>query len=277
MLTIDLHIHTVASDGAHTPEEIVAMALRAGLRVIAITDHDALDALPAALEAAAGTDLDIIPGVEISCNGQSSDVHLLGYYVDWHNQSLRQAVGRSQHARVGRAQAMLERLRSLGIDLSWERVRELAGDGAIGRPHIAAALTEANHVGSVREAFDLYLGRDRPAYVSRLKLEPEEAIRLVRDAGGVPVLAHPWGQEASVPRLAQAGLAGLEAYYAGYPDEVVSALVALAKRHDLITTGGSDFHGLSVMPDRNIGSARVPRHCLRALEDRHRRILAEEG
>jgi len=273
--TIDLHIHTAASDGAHTPAEVVSMAQQAGLRVISITDHDALDALPAAIKAASDTDLQVIPGVEISCEGQRSDVHLLAYHVDWHNQTLGDALTRSQHARVGRAQAILKRLKGLGIDLPWDRVLQLAGEGAIGRPHIAAALTESNHVSSVREAFDLYLGRDRPAYVSRLKLQPEEAIRLVRSAGGVPVLAHPWGQEGVIPRLVRAGLAGIEAYYAGYSDEVVANLVALAKRYGLVTTGGSDFHGFAVMPDRAIGSARVPSHCVRALEGQHRRIVAE--
>ncbi len=273
--TVDLHIHTVASDGAHTPQEIVAMARVAGLRVIAITDHDALDSVPAALDAAADGGPEVIPGVEISCEGEASDVHILAYHVDWHNAPLRESLARSQYARVGRAQAMLERLRNLGIELSWDRVLQLAGDGAIGRPHIAAALAESHHVGSVREAFDLYLARDRPAFVSRLKLAPEEAIQLVRGAGGVPVLAHPWGLEQAVPGLVRAGLAGLEAYYAGYPEEVVADLRALAGHYGLVTTGGSDFHGLSVIPERTLGSARVPASSVPSLADLHRRIVAE--
>ncbi|NLD74081.1 MAG: PHP domain-containing protein [Chloroflexi bacterium] len=271
---VDLHIHTTASDGVHTAQEVVDLALRAGLRVMAITDHDTLAALPAALDAASGR-IQMIPGVEISCEGPRGEVHLLAYYIDRENVPLREALARSQHARIGRARAVLERLRGLGIDISWERVLQLAGDGAIGRPHIAAALTEAQHVGSVREAFDRYLAQDRPAFVARAKLSPEEAIRLARQAGGVPVLAHPWGQEEMVPALARAGLAGLEAYYTGYSDQVVSGLVALAKRHRLITTGGSDFHGQAVIPERRMGDARVPMHCVRALERERERIRAE--
>ena len=266
-------MHTVISDGAHAPEEVVAMARRAGLRVIAITDHDALDAIAPA-RAAAGGDLEVIAGVEISCEGPQGEVHLLAYHIDIDNAPLGEALARSRHTRIGRAQAMLERLRALGIDIPWERVRHLAGDGAIGRPHIAAALAEARHVGSVREAFDLYLAQDRPAYVARAKLTPEVAIGLVRRAGGVPVLAHPWGHEEMVPDLVRAGLAGVEAHYLGYPDEVVSGLVSLAKRYGLVTTGGSDFHGATVIPERRLGDARVPPHCVRALEERRERIRA---
>jgi len=250
------------------------MARQAGLQAIAITDHDTLEAIPAVLDAASGSEIEIIPGVEISCEAEAYDIHILGYHMDWHNAPLREALARSQFARVGRAQAMLERLRDLGIDLSWERVLELAGDGVIGRPHIAAALAESHHVGSVREAFDLYLGRDRPAFVSRAKLTPEEAIRLVRDAGGVPVLAHPWGLEQEIPGLVRAGLVGLEAYYGGYQEDVVANLRALASRHGLLVTGGSDFHGLAVIPDRPLGSTFVPVTCVQSLAEFHRRLVA---
>jgi len=129
-------------------------------------------------------------------------------------------------------------------------------------------------VGSVREAFDLYLGRDRPAFVSRAKLTPEEAIRLVRDAGGVPVLAHPWGLEQEIPGLVRAGLVGLEAYYGGYQEDIVANLRALASRHGLLVTGGSDFHGLAVIPDRPLGSTFVPVTCVQSLAEFHRRLVA---
>lgn len=246
------------------------MAARAGLRTIAITDHDTVEAIPAALDAARGLDLRILPGVEISCEEEVREVHILGYLMRIGDAALIGALARSRQARLGRARAMLDKLRGLGVEISWDRVHELAGDGSIGRPHIATALRDARVVATIQEAFDRFLGRDRPAYVPRVKVEPAAAIDLIHRAGGVAVLAHPWGLESRVPVLAEQGLDGLEAYYAGYSDEARRYLLRLARQFRLACSGGSDFHGLNLMPDRPLGVADVPEGCVGELEMRRR-------
>jgi hypothetical protein len=267
---IDLHLHTTISDGLHSPTEIVRMAQREGLRAIAISDHDAVDGIAEAIAAAQGSALEVIPGLEISTDADDLEVHVLGYYIDYTSTELATELAEFREARVARAKKMLEKLAALGVQLSWARVREIAGDGAVGRPHIALALQEAHYVGSSQEAFDRYLGRGRPAYVSRLKKTPLEAIQLIRKAGGLAVLAHPWGLDALVGGLARQGLVGLEAYYNGYSTEAVGHLCWLARQHHLLCTGGSDFHGLALLPENRLGQVHVPESCLHALHERQR-------
>ncbi|MBM3187792.1 MAG: PHP domain-containing protein, partial [Chloroflexi bacterium] len=198
---VDLHIHTRVSDGQHSAAEIVRMALKAGLQTIAITDHDAVEAVPEAIEAVQGSGLTVLSGVEISADAGSLEIHILGYLVDWEDAELARGLAASRTSRVERAGEMLARLRGLGVLLSAERVAELADGGSIGRPHIALALREAGYVSTVQEAFDRYLGQGRPAYAPRAKMTPREAIERVLAAGGVPVLAHPFGITALVPEL----------------------------------------------------------------------------
>src|SRR5579885_1684383 len=189
---VDLHLHTTASDGRLTPQELVKLAAERGLRVIAITDHDTTDGVgPAQAAAARFADLRLIPGVEMSVDIAEAEVHLLGYWVDLDNREFQQLLAWSRDGRVNRARRILEKLAELGMSVEWERVRELAGDGAVGRPHIAQAMVERGYVADIREAFDRYLGRGRPAYVERERLTPEQGIRSVLAVGGLPVLAHP--------------------------------------------------------------------------------------
>lgn len=261
---VDLHVHSTASDGLHTPSQIVDMALQQGLRAIALTDHDSVDGVSEALGAAAGTPLRVIPGVEISTDADG-EVHVLGYWVDSGDESLRGALARFRLGRLERAARILEKLRALRISLSWENLAELAGDGAVGRPHIARAMQDAGYVGSAQEAFERYLGHGRPAYVPRLKLAPPEAMQLILGAGGLPVLAHPYGVTHLLGELTQAGLVGLEAYYGAYSGELVAALSQLAHEHSLVCTGGSDFHGLALLPDNRLGQGELPSACFEAL------------
>ncbi len=265
---VDLHIHTIASDGLHTPGEVVAMSRAAGLRAIAITDHDTVDGLVEANEAATGTELEVIPGVEISTEVAQAEIHILGYFVNYSDAKFAARLAEFRNSRVERARVMLARLDALGISLSWEQVRELAGDGALGRPHIARAMEASGHVRSVQEAFDRYLGRGKPAYVPRFKAKPVEAIRLIRQAQGLPILAHPWEATPLLPELVSEGLIGLEAYYANYASEVVSLLCKQAKQYGLLCTGGSDFHGIGLLPENRLGCAHVPIECVQALKER---------
>ncbi len=254
---IDLHAHTTASDGALTPEELVDLAAERGLEVLAITDHDSTEGLGAALAHAAGR-LEVWPGVEISTDVPGSEVHVLGYFVDYHRPDFAATLAKLRESRLHRAERMVQKLAELGMPISWQRVRELAGAGAVGRPHVAQALLEARYISTFKEAFDRYIGRNGPAYVERYKLTPAEAIGLILDAGGLPSLAHPiyigaasetgkqFDLQGYLPELVRAGLVGLEAYYSDYTPEISRELLALAREFSLIATGGSDFHGPTV-------------------------------
>lgn len=250
---IDLHAHTTASDGVLTPGELVELALAKGLRLLAITDHDSTDGVAGALVRAAGTSLEVWPGIEISTDVPRAEVHMLGYFVDTTLSDFQETLSRLRDSRVVRAQQMVAKLNALGMPLTFERVRQLAGSGAVGRPHVAQAMVELGYVQTTRDAFNLYLSRNGPAYVERFKLTPIEAMQLIRTAGGMPVLAHPtyispgedsgFDLERFVGELARAGLVGIECYYGDYPPETVDRLIEIARHFDLIPTGGSDFHG----------------------------------
>ena len=258
---VDLHLHTTASDGAFSPKRIVQMALDAGLRAVAITDHDSTDGVEEAIAAAAGTGLAVIPGVEISSDLPQGEAHILGYFLDSHNPELVELLATLRKARWERAQRMVEKLGALGMPVSWDRVAAIANGGAVGRPHVARALMEAGHVSSVQDAFALYIGREGPAYVDRYKLTPVEVTQAVVRWGGLPVLAHPsfvMDLTGLLSHLVPAGLVGLEVYYTGYPPEVTANLLRLARSNGLVGTGGSDFHGRSVVAGAVLGSVGVP-------------------
>lgn len=247
-MKVDLHLHTTASDGKLSPQEMVFLAARLGLNTIAITDHDALDGIPQAMEAArAFPQLVVIPGVEINTDVPKGEVHILGYFIDYRNEELGRTLERVRNARKGRAQGMVAKLAKLGIPISWQRVQELAGDGAVGRLHVAQAMLEKGHISNIREAFDKYIGREGPAYVERERMTPQEAVGLVKRAKGLPVLAHPAdieGVERMVVELKKVGLVGMEVYYNGYSGEVIARMKALARKYNLVATGGSDYHGV---------------------------------
>ncbi len=277
---VDLHAHTTASDGTLRPAELVKLALERGLIVLGITDHDSTEGIPEALEAAAGTPLRVIPGVEINTDVPAGEVHVLGYFIDTANEALQRQLSLQRSGREARARLMVEKLAALGLHISWERVLELAQGGAIGRPHIAQALVEQGYVATPAEAFEKYIGHGGPAYVERTKLTPAEAVALIRQAGGVPVLAHPTfspDYEALVAELAGAGLAGLECYYAGYDQETVVHLLILAQRHGLLSTGGSDFHGLALKEGADLGSVYVPPDVVAQLEQRKAALDRQRG
>lgn len=243
---VDLHAHTNASDGEHSPEELIQIARRYGVTVLGICDHDTVNGLERARAAAARVgDIEIIPGVEFSTDWRKREVHVLAYWVDPHDPATLALADKFREGRYGRAQKILSILETLGVPVSFARVQEIAGDAAIGRPHIAAALVEAGHVAAYQDAFDLYLASGKPAYVEYQSASPAEAVTAIREIGAVPVLAHPRDIVELVPELVQAGLMGLECYYAEYDEHTQRELVALTKQYGLIRTGGSDFHGLS--------------------------------
>jgi hypothetical protein len=255
-------LHTTASDGSLSPEEIVRKSAELGLTTIAIADHDSVDGIaPALVAAKAFPRLTVIPGVEISTDVPHGEVHLLGYFIDYTNRELRDTLARLRNSREERAQGMVAKLGGLGIHIEWPRVQEIAGTGSIGRPHIAQAMLEKGYIDSIKEAFTRYIGRDGPAYVERVKMTPVEAVKLVLQANGLPVLAHPFtvtNPEAMIAELKAAGLVGIEAYYNGYTADEVDRLVSLANGYNLIASGGTDYHGLEASDETMIGGVEVP-------------------
>jgi predicted metal-dependent phosphoesterase TrpH len=250
---VDLHAHTNASDGALTPAGLVNLARSVGLEVLAVTDHDTVNGVALAQAAALGTGLDVWAGVEISADVPSTEVHILGYFVEPTDSDLLAVLDRLRAGRIDRALGIVGRLAELGIRISYDRVVQLAGGGAVGRPHIAQAMLEAGYVADFRDAFDRFLGRNGPAYVERYKLTPAEAVSLIRRSGGLAVMAHPGyiGAESGsatsryadfLPEMLAAGLGGIEAYYPGFPPEFTREIVAVAEANGLIPTGGTDFH-----------------------------------
>jgi len=259
---VDLHLHSTASDGKFTPEEVVVKAAALGLRYIALTDHDSVDGIGPAVKAAkAFPRLTFIPGVEVSTDVPEGEIHILGYFVDYHSKELADTLKRFRNSREIRARRMVDKLRKLGIAIDWPRVREIAGEGAIGRPHIAQAMLEKGYIGNFKEAFEKYIGRDGPAYVEREKMTPAEAVELVLRSGGLPVLAHPFtviDPERWVAILKRAGMVGIEAYYKDNTPENTAATLEMADRFGLIVTGGTDFHGIENAGEVMIGGVDVP-------------------
>jgi predicted metal-dependent phosphoesterase TrpH len=259
---VDLHVHSTASDGRLTPAEVIQEAAERGLVYIALADHDSVDGIAAAKAAAQRLlHLAVIPAIEISTDTPQGEVHILGYFIDYTDPQLLAKLDDFKNSRRRRAQAMVAKLDGLGVHIDWQRVLELAGASTIGRPHIAQAMLEKDYVPSFKEAFDEYLGHGKPAYVEREKMLPAEAVAIIVKARGLPVLAHPLTTEdpdGLILELKPAGLVGLEAYYNGYSAEEVEGLVALAQKHDLVATGGSDFHGIEPDEETAIGGADVP-------------------
>lgn len=262
MSKVDLHIHSTASDGRLSPAEVVRKSAEAGLTVIALADHDTVDGIVPALEAAKAFPwLKVMPCVEISTYVPTGEVHVLGYLIDYTHPELQATLRRMRNSRQERAQGMIAKLKNLGLPIEWERVQEIVGSGSIGRPHLAQAMLEKGYIASIKEAFTKYIGWGGPAYVERDKMTPGEAAKLILQANGLPVLAHPStvnDPEAMVIELKASGLVGIEAYYDGYTAEEIKRLVSLAERYGLIATGGSDYHGLDASTETMIGGADVP-------------------
>jgi len=251
MNLIDLHTHTTASDGSLSPAELVNLARRLGLKAVAVTDHDTIAGLPEALAAGRALNYEAVPGIEISAEFRPGSMHILGYFIDPADLNLNQRLGELQQARRTRNIEMLGRLKTLGLKADMEDIEAAAGGGQIGRPHFARVMTAKGFVTEPNEAFELYLKRGRPAHVEKFRLGPAEALTLIRRAGGLPVLAHPAtlrlngldALEDLVAELKNQGLAGIEVYYSDHTRQMAEDFLALARKYDLLPTGGSDFHG----------------------------------
>ena len=258
-MEVDLHIHTTASDGTSTPQEVVEIAAHYGLRAIAITDHDEVGGITPALLAGRLTGIEVIPGIEINTEYEQREVHILGYLIDYHDPKLLAQLKRLQDARLIRISKIVNALRQLGLPIELSRVRELAGNGSIGRPHIGMAMIEQGYVKSIQEAFHRFIGFGCPAYVPRYKIGPEEVVEMILGAKGVPILAHPGlvNRDDLIPKLVKVGLQGLEVYYPEHEPWMVGKYLKLTDKYGLIATGGSDYHGNGANYRADIGTVTV--------------------
>lgn len=260
-MTADLHIHSNLSDGTDSPEKLVELALTAKLKSISITDHDVIDGFGRALLAAQGKELEVLPGVEFTTENQANEVHILGYYFDVQNSLLHDQVKKMQKGRADRVYLIIDRLKALGFEIKPERVFEIAGHKSPGRPHIAKALLEAGITSTFKEAFDRFLAFNGPAYISHYKLFPNEAVKLIKAAGGIPVFAHPGLSKSDeiIPDLIADGLAGIEVYYPSHRPDQVANYELMANKYNLIMTGGSDYHGKGTgRTDAMLGNFTIP-------------------
>jgi 3',5'-nucleoside bisphosphate phosphatase len=257
MPRIDLHTHSNRSDGTFTPAEVVRLAAERDLQVVALTDHDTTDGLAEALATGLDVGVEVVPGVEFSAEFDGTSVHVLCYWMDPEDTELQLELRRLREDRFRRGELMVAKLHGLGLPIDFERVRAIAGDATIVRPHIAQAMVEAGVVATEKEAFERYIGDGRPAYVAKHALDPVDAVGLIAAAGGVCALAHPgmWGDQSSVPdelieRMAAAGMRGLEVDHPDHTPEMRERYRDIAGRLGLIATGGSDCHGTRYDPVR---------------------------
>jgi hypothetical protein len=275
---VDLHTHSTVSDGSDPPARIPELAAAAGCSAVALTDHDRLDGLAEARARAQALGVDLVPGCEVSCEWAPGTLHVLVYFVEPGDGPLQEELARLQADRAERNRQMIDRLAAAGLPVTLDELEAEAGGMGAGRPHMASILVRKGIVRSVQEAFDSYLARGKPGYVSKARLSPRTVAEQARRSGGVAVLAHPLslqldepGLASTVAELAEAGLTGLEAVYGRYSPDQRAGLADLAHRHGLVATGGSDYHG-TYKPDLAVGTGRgdlsVPDTTVAALAER---------
>jgi predicted metal-dependent phosphoesterase TrpH len=266
-------MHTFYSDGSDAPDSVVEEACHAGLSVISITDHDTMAAVTAAQEAAVKWGIEVVPGIELSTEVAKKDIHILGYFIDRANPAFAKKLEEFRAARFARIASMIENLKKQGVDnLSFEEIKAEANSDALGRPHLAAALIKKGWAANYWEAFDKFIGEQCPAYVPKYHQSPKEAIALIRQAGGVAVMAHPMvtNRDELIPSFVDAGLGGIEVYYPNCPDAVVMFYEGLARKYKLTMTGGSDAHGKN-KTNTWIGKRRIPCEHVEQLRARAKR------
>jgi predicted metal-dependent phosphoesterase TrpH len=256
----DLHLHTVFSDGTNTPQEVVREGKKAGLYAIALADHDTTDGIEPAIKAGKIEGLEVLSGIELSAEYSGKEIHILGYLIDYKAPKLKARLDKLKHNRIERVHNIIAKLKKeAGLDLNPGTVFEIANGGAVGRLHIARAMVKDGVVGSLSEAFQKYIGDKCPGYVLGFKFTPQEAIKLIKDAGGVPVLAHPYiiHNDDLILELVKDGIMGMEVYYPEHTQGMINFYLDFCAKNNLLVTGGSDCHG-SAKPEARIGSIKIP-------------------
>ena len=283
---VDLHMHSNFSDGSDSPTQLVEKAKRLGLTAIALTDHDTIDGIPEFLEAGERLGIHTVPGVEISVDTKlpnNGHMHMLGLFIDPKGKKLKETLDYLRTQRNLRAEKIIRKLNDLGVNITLEELLEEAGEGSIGRPHVAKILVRKGVVGCIQEAFDIYLAKGKPAYMDKVKLGEEDAIQMIHDAGGFAILAHPHlmnyptFEEARerIMQLREIGLDGFEIYYSTMPEEYTRGLIELAKAEGFVVSGGSDYHGANkdnIEMGTGLGNLSVPDEIYWNLKEAHQRM-----
>lgn len=266
---VDLHSHTVFSDGLFTPEELVEEAARLKLAAVSVTDHDAVGGIERALAAGRRLGVEVVPGVEMSCNTGGTDVHVLAYYIDYAAEDVRGFFEMVRGKRSERAEKMVAKLNELGIPVTMERVRELAQGAATGRPHVASALVEVGAVKNTDEAFSRYIGYEGPAYFPKMQLSPKDGVAFIHRHGGIAVVAHPatYHNDSALYAVIAAGADGIEVWHPDHSDRNVDHYSEVATKNGLLMTGGSDCHGGRKHGRVFLGSVTAPYERLQAVKD----------
>lgn len=264
----DLHLHTVFSDGTYTPEELIIKAQAKGLSAIAIVDHDTVNGLKQAFDVARLKKIEVLPGLELTAEYEGIEVHILGYLIDYKRKILTEKLAFLNKNRIERIYKITDKLQELGVNLKAESVFDIAQNGTPGRLHVARALVKEGFVSSIFEAFNKYIGDRCPGNVLGFKLSPCEAIKLIRDSGGIPVLAHPYiiKRDELIPQFVEFGLMGLEVYYPEHTQSMINFYLSLAKEYNLLVTGGSDCHG-NAKPEIKLGLIKIPYELVEKLKE----------
>lgn len=269
----DLHLHTSFSDGTLSPAQLIALAKKTELRCISITDHDSVAPYLSALPL---SDIEIIPGIELTADYNNTEVHILGYFIDYAQPWFQEQLHHICDVRVSRMREMCEKLTTLGMPICVDEIMKFAGHNCVGRLHLARMLVRKGFISSTQEAFNKYIGDGGPAYVSHFRLSPKEVIALIRKAKGVPVLAHPYCLpfRDMIFEFIKDGLMGLEALYPEHTPAQIASYLKIANDNNLIITGGSDYHG-EAKPDVTIGMVEVGSDLIDALKDARRKVEHE--
>lgn len=269
----DLHLHTLFSDGTYTAKELVEKALKSGLAAISLTDHDTVSGIEPAIAEGLLSNLEVLPGIELTAEEEGCEIHILGYLIEIKQKKLLEKLAALKNNRVERIYKITDKLKGLGLNLEAQDVFALAKGGCPGRLHIARAMVEKGLVSNIYEAFKKYIGDKCPGYVAGFKLTPQAAIELIKASGGVPVLAHPQtlNNDGLIPKLVNCGLMGLEVYYPEYSQGAVNFYLGLAERFNLLVTGGSDCHGLA-KPEIKIGLIKIPYELVDKLKEAKNRL-----
>lgn len=258
-LKADLHTHTIYSDGAHTPAEVVEMAHRNGLSVIAITDHDSVNAIQEAAECGRDLGVEVITGLELSTDVDDKEVHILAYFMDVNNDELQKYLSFFRDERFHRARRMVQKLRNLGLKISIEDVMEKAKNSAVGRPHIAYTMVDLGIVSNYQEAFERFIGDRGPAFERKIHVSPQSALKLISDSGGLSFIAHPgFMKEELLMKLINAGVDGIEVIHPSHNESQIQFYRGIVNQYCLLETGGSDFHGGKKMDNENLGKYYIP-------------------
>lgn len=264
----DLHLHTCFSDSTFTPEELILEVARVGLSTISVVDHDTTEGIARTIEIAKSKNIEVISGVELSAEYEGIEIHMLGYLVDYKSKILKEKLDFLKQNRVERIFKIVDKLKIMGVSLKPESVFDIAKQGTVGRLHIARAMVKEKLVNSTSEAFQKYIGDKCPAYVCGFKFTPMEAIKLIKDTKGIPVLAHPYTlhKDELIAEFAEKGLMGLEVYYPEHSQAMVNFYLNLAKKFNLLITGGSDCHG-NAKSEIKVGSIKIPYELVEKLKE----------